>query len=79
MLADAARHAVVVTVEDGVRIGGAGSAIAEQLAGHRVVQLGVPDAYIPQAKPERILADLGLDGQGIADAVQTALSALWRS
>src|SRR5579862_2039719 len=32
MIDDAARHAVVVTAEDGFRIGGAGSAIAERLA-----------------------------------------------
>jgi len=82
MLEDAARHPLVVTVEDGIRVGGAGSAIADRLdtlavaaglAGPPVVQLGTPDAYIPQAKPEVILAGLGLDAQGIAESVRTAL------
>jgi 1-deoxy-D-xylulose-5-phosphate synthase len=82
MLLDAARHPLVVTVEDGIRVGGAGSAIADRLdtlavaggvSGPPVVQLGTPDAYIPQAKPEVILAGLGLDAQGIAESVRTAL------
>src|SRR5580704_16064516 len=82
MIDDAVRHPVVVTAEDGFRIGGAGSAIAERLAGSAtgrggavpaVIQLGVPDAYIPQGKPEKILADLGLDTQGIAASVRAAL------
>ncbi|MDA8399040.1 MAG: hypothetical protein M0008_03175, partial [Actinomycetota bacterium] len=36
--------------------------------------LGVPLAYIRQASPDKILADLGLDGPGIAQSVQIALS-----
>ena len=81
MLADAARHRVVLTVEDGTRIGGAGTFIADALAttgprpGPPVVVLGTPVAYIPQAKPARILADLGLDGPGIAASARAALSA----
>jgi 1-deoxy-D-xylulose-5-phosphate synthase len=77
MLDDAATHALVVTVEDGVRQGGAGSAIADALAqrdevSSRVRVLGAPDAYIPQASPARILAQLGLDGPGIAASVLAA-------
>ncbi|MFI5040670.1 MAG: 1-deoxy-D-xylulose-5-phosphate synthase [Acidimicrobiales bacterium] len=88
MLDDAARHPLVVTAEDGLRVGGAGSAIADALAGRclhhagtwageaagpPVLQLGTPDAFIPQAKPERILAALGLDGPGIAESVREAV------
>ncbi|MHB8465160.1 MAG: 1-deoxy-D-xylulose-5-phosphate synthase [Acidimicrobiales bacterium] len=72
MLADAAHHPLVVTAEDGVRIGGVGSAVAEAIRAN-VVQLGIPDRYIPQAKPEQILADVGLDGPGIAESVKAAL------
>src|SRR3954447_9099878 len=82
MIADAARHRLVVTVEDGVRIGGAGAYMADAIAsvdeGHAgppVVILGVPDQYIPQAKPSAILAQLGLDGPGIAAAAAKALRA----
>jgi 1-deoxy-D-xylulose-5-phosphate synthase len=80
MLADAARHSLVVTVEDGIRSGGAGSAIADALAlapdvpgPVPVLVLGAPDEYIPQGKPEVILAQLGLDGPGIAASVVRAL------
>jgi 1-deoxy-D-xylulose-5-phosphate synthase len=72
MLADARRHRLIVTAEDGVRVGGAGSAIAAAL-GVPTIQLGVPDRYIPQGKAERILAEIGLDGPGIAETVRTAL------
>ncbi|HVM63465.1 MAG TPA: transketolase C-terminal domain-containing protein, partial [Acidimicrobiales bacterium] len=78
MLADAARHDLVVTVEDGVRVGGAGSLIADALAalGHRgsVVQLGTPDTYIPHGKADAVLAALGLDAAGVAASVQAALA-----
>ena len=82
MLADAARHGLVVTAEDGVRVGGAGSAIAASLAelaggpgdpGPAVLQLGTPDAYLAQAKPARILAELKLDGPGMAESIRGAL------
>jgi 1-deoxy-D-xylulose-5-phosphate synthase len=80
MLADAGRHPVVVTAEDGVRVGGAGSAIADALAGEHhapaVVQLGTPDAYIPHGKADGILADLGLDAAGLAGAVRAAIAKL---
>ncbi len=79
MIADAAGHALVVTVEDGVRAGGAGTGIADALSrmaspseggsGPRVVNLGVPDQYLSQASPSRILVDLGLDGPGIAASI----------
>jgi 1-deoxy-D-xylulose-5-phosphate synthase len=74
MLADAARHRLVVSAEDGVRVGGVGSAIAEAIGGRTaVVNLGTPDRFIPQGRPEQILAQLGLDGPGIADSVKSAL------
>ena len=81
MIDDAARHPLVVTAEDGVRLGGAGSAMADAIAaldtgsqGPPVLVLGTPDRYIPQAKPAQILAELGLDATGIAASVLTALS-----
>ncbi|HEX2119074.1 MAG TPA: transketolase C-terminal domain-containing protein, partial [Acidimicrobiales bacterium] len=79
---DAVTHPLVVTVEDGVRQGGAGTAIADAVAGTAegrpvppVAVLGVPDRYIPHAKPATILADIGLDGPGIAASVIRALEA----
>jgi 1-deoxy-D-xylulose-5-phosphate synthase len=80
MLADAAAAPLVVTVEDGVRNGGAGSHIADAIAAldegrvsPPVLTLGTPDHFIAQAKPARIHAELGLDGHGIAAAARKAL------
>ena len=81
MIADAAQHGLVVTVEDGIREGGAGAAMASALAALDtggpsipVRVLGIPDRYIPQGHASVILADLGLDGAGITRAVTDALS-----
>ena len=80
MVADAARHRVVLTAEDGVRQGGAGMFLAEavrqacpQGGAPPVISLGIPRAYIAQDKPDRILARLGLDGPGLARSVRSAL------
>ncbi len=79
MIADAARHPLVVTVEDGIRIGGAGMFMADAIAtldeGHRsppVVILGTPPEFISFGDAPTILASLGLDAAGIAAAVLKA-------
>jgi 1-deoxy-D-xylulose-5-phosphate synthase len=73
---------LVVTVENGYVSGGAGSYLTDRLverAGVRtappVLRLGVPDGYIAHARPERILAELGLDAAGIAAATRKVLNA----
>jgi 1-deoxy-D-xylulose-5-phosphate synthase len=80
MVCDAAAHPLVVTVEDGVRLGGAGTAVADAVAGldaetvaPPVLKLGTPDAFIAQGTAAHILAQLGLDGRGIAASVAAAL------
>jgi len=80
MLHDAVGHPVVVTVEDGVRIGGAGSHIDAALAQldetrPPVLTIGTPLEYIDQAKPASILSRLGLDAAGIAASVEKAVEA----
>jgi 1-deoxy-D-xylulose-5-phosphate synthase len=76
-----ARAGLVVTAEDGLAHGGAGSflcseaqavAASDGLAGPMQVVLGVPTVYVPHAKPDAILARLGLDGPGIAESVRAA-------
>ncbi|HZX55484.1 MAG TPA: 1-deoxy-D-xylulose-5-phosphate synthase [Ilumatobacteraceae bacterium] len=78
MIADAAAHRLVVTCEDGIRDGGIGMTIADQvheLAHDVVVEvLGLPTRFIPQGKPDRILAQLGLDADGIVAAVRRGLA-----
>ena len=78
MLADAARHRAVVTCEDGVRDGGIGMTIADRIGALApavpVEVLGTPTRFIPHdGRPERILAQLGLDADGISAAVRRVL------
>jgi 1-deoxy-D-xylulose-5-phosphate synthase len=82
MLADAAAHRHVLTVEDGMREGGAGSMIVDRLlelcAGQplpRMRVLGTPVTYIPHGKPDAILAELGLDAPGIQASALAMLAA----
>ncbi len=83
LIADAAAHRLVVTVEDGLRDGGIGSAIADEVAERSlgstaptVRLLGVPATYLAHGKPDAILAELGLDATGVADEVRRSLAAL---
>ncbi|MGP8152099.1 MAG: 1-deoxy-D-xylulose-5-phosphate synthase [Acidimicrobiales bacterium] len=78
-----ARSRLVVTAEDGLAHGGAGSYIvgeadrvadAGALDGPRQVVLGVPTEFLRQAKPDVILSRLGLDGAGIAEVTRRALA-----
>jgi 1-deoxy-D-xylulose-5-phosphate synthase len=75
MIDDAAKHGVVVTIEDGIRDGGIGMTMADAVhhaAGgeHASVHvLGIPTQFIPHSKPDAILARLGLDANGIAKVV----------
>ena len=84
MLADAAAHPLVVTAEDGVRNGGAGMFLADAMArlaeadAPAVEVLGLPRRFIPQGRADDILAELGLDGPGIARSTREALSPCWR-
>ncbi|MGH9106302.1 MAG: 1-deoxy-D-xylulose-5-phosphate synthase [Acidimicrobiales bacterium] len=80
MVADAGGHDFVVTVEDGIRNGGAGHFITDAIADLNasrqsppVLNLGIPTAYIPHAKADRILSQLGLDGPGIAASIFRAI------
>ncbi len=84
MLADAARHHLVVTVEDGMMVGGAGDFLRQALdpltagaiARPGVLVLGTPVAYIPHApEASAIHAKLGLDADGLAASVRTRLAA----
>ena len=74
MIADAAGHSLVVTIEDGLRDGGAGAGIRdaiEDVTGDcRVRVLGIPTRFIPQGKPDVILAGMGLDADGIVAEVR---------
>jgi 1-deoxy-D-xylulose-5-phosphate synthase len=69
MIRHAAGHRRVVTAEDGIREGGIGMSIADQVHaitdGVHVEVLGIPAKFIPQAPADKILAQYGLDAAGI--------------
>jgi 1-deoxy-D-xylulose-5-phosphate synthase len=69
---------VVVTVEEGTLEGGFGSAVLEaaNAAGQdatNVIRLGIPDRFIEHAERSELLADLGLDAEGVANTIRQAL------
>ncbi len=70
----AAEHRLLVTIEDNVVAGGAGSAVNECLAAHghgiEVLNLGLPDRFLDHASREELLAEAGLDAVGIRAAVE---------
>jgi len=67
-------HDALVTIEENVVSGGAGSAVGEALAAEGIVipllHLGLPDAFIDHGDPAQLLADCGLDADGIAASVK---------
>jgi 1-deoxy-D-xylulose-5-phosphate synthase len=80
MLDDAARHDVVITVEDGVRHGGAGSYLTDLMVDRdasgrspRTLHLGTPDAFVAHGSAGQIHTDLGLDATGVAAAARKLL------
>lgn len=66
----AQRYSHVVVIEDGIRHGGIGSTLAEQMrdAGIEIPvhSIGIPLAFIEHSKRAEILHDLGITGQQIA-------------
>ena len=73
-------HDAFVTVEDNAIQGGAGSAVAEFLAAEGCVkpllQLGLPDTFLDHASREDLLAQSGIDADGIRRAVRQRFQAL---
>jgi 1-deoxy-D-xylulose-5-phosphate synthase len=73
----AATHSLIVTVEENVIAGGAGSAVTEYLhqrgVNVAVLQLGLPDTFIDHGNHQTLLSQLGLDAEGIAQSIQRQL------
>jgi 1-deoxy-D-xylulose-5-phosphate synthase len=70
-------HDLLVTVEENVVLGGAGSAVAEYLAAEGravpVLHLGLPDRFVEHGDPALLLKQSGLDATGILAAVRARL------
>ncbi|OHX18382.1 1-deoxy-D-xylulose-5-phosphate synthase [Chromobacterium amazonense] len=71
-------HELIVTVEENVVMGGAGSACIEALQALRltvpVLQLGLPDDYVEHGDPALLLKNCGLDAAGIEASIRQRLA-----
>ncbi|HVB71513.1 MAG TPA: 1-deoxy-D-xylulose-5-phosphate synthase [Acidimicrobiales bacterium] len=83
MIEDALRHERVMTVEDGTRHGGAGTIMVSAVRNRAQDEgrpfpttriLGVPRAFLAHDKPNALLAELGLDADGLAGAMTRLLA-----
>jgi 1-deoxy-D-xylulose-5-phosphate synthase len=74
VVALAARHRALVTIEENAIQGGAGSAVGELLSAEGVqvplLQLGIPDRFIEHGSRDSCLAAAGLDAAGLAASVE---------
>ena len=70
----AGNHSLLVSIEENAVIGGAGSEIERVLAERGltvpVLRLGLPDRFIDHGEQSQLLAELGLDKDGIVGAVR---------
>ncbi len=70
----AASHDSLVTVEEGCIMGGAGAAVAEALAAagclKPLLNLGLPDRFIDHGDANQLLAQCGLNAEGIAASIR---------
>ena len=75
----ATSHQLLVTIEENVLAGGAGSAVNEYLLASNyripILNLGLPDRFLDQGKVPQMLAEVGLDSDGIVDAIREKLKA----
>lgn len=75
--AAADQHDLLVTLEENAVMGGAGSAVAEVINAWgittKLLQLGLPDAYVDHGKPADMLASIGLNAEGILAAIEHRL------
>ena len=71
------RFTRIVTVEDGVRNGGLGSAVLEWMNDHgyspRVVRLGLPDEFVEHGTVPELQHIVGLDTDSIASAITSLM------
>ena len=76
----AREHDALVTVEENVVAGGAGSGVSELLAENDVavpmLHLGLPDRFVDHGDPAFLLSQVGLDAKGIAASINARFGAL---
>jgi 1-deoxy-D-xylulose-5-phosphate synthase len=67
----------IITVEDGTVVGGFGSAVLEFMSanGYKadVKILGIPDALVEHGSPKQLYSEIGIDANGIAEAIRETI------
>jgi 1-deoxy-D-xylulose-5-phosphate synthase len=75
IIAIAARHRAIVTIEENAIMGGAGSGIGEVLTANGsllpTLHVGIPDRFIEHGTRDSCLAEAGLDLAGLSSSVET--------
>ena len=70
----ASTHDLIVTLEENVIAGGAGSGVNEWLLANkfnnRVINLGLPDRFVEHGATHQLLAECGLDAEGILKSIK---------
>ncbi len=63
----------IITIEDGVKNGGLGSAVLEYMSDHNlhpdIIRLGLPDHFVEHGTPEELYQIVGLDVESIKKAI----------
>jgi 1-deoxy-D-xylulose-5-phosphate synthase len=69
----ASEHRIVITIEDGVKVGGIGTRIRQDMRAAQIdtalSELGLPDDFLPHASRGEILEEVGLTPQKIAQEI----------
>ena len=70
------KTSLFVTVEEHAVMAGAGSAVNEFMAQAQIIKpilnLGLPDEFLPQASHAEMLQDCGLDAKGVQNSIEKA-------
>ena len=74
----AAEHDVLVTLEENAIAGGAGAGVIEFMMQNKIIKpvlnLGLPDRFVPQGTQDELHEELGLDAKGIEKSINDYLA-----
>lgn len=72
------RFNLIITIEDGVRAGGFGSAVLEWMSDNgyhpEIIRMGLPDEFVEHGKVEELQKIVGIDIESIKNEIKKALA-----
>ena len=78
VLSLSAEHRLVVTIEDGIKVGGIGTRIRQDLRTAQIDtalnEIGLPDEFLEHASRDQILVRVGLTAAAIAEGIVAQVS-----